>query len=1163
MSIGLVKWYDPSKGFGLIGTPDEGDFFFLASNLNFRPELMSQKLVLIFLKKMDNKRNRNVAKNCRLIIEFEDWKYLLGYLGTPDSVDVEVEVGGVRRRGNSYVKKEMQSFSLNALATQQFFRNKNETEITTLVNEYFDNGLESKHFLKFCELIKEQIEAVFVPKASTKILTKIFKHFRENVNDEILFSVWKVKKFEFISLEVEDYEIPRSALNLFLHEIGISEFKRISNFSYGLEFCAELVNNMFSHIEFFNSRELEELYSFVNFIGFGEDQENKSILLDNIYFERIISEYSVKAQNLEYIKSLDDFNKYDRLIHLAPKQLKEEQLKKLKESIYEIVVLKCSEDFKPELWLKGIIEEAPFELLSKIFIDKETRNEKRVRILIKLNLNRQLELLKIYASEFDFEMAFDLLEEHIKKENSLQNDFDISKVLFDLDYFNDKSGGELTNLFVNHVKNESNEQLKYELFFKGYIKNIPRNLTIQNISTFKKDDFRQIFNSLQEEKDFIAEMLIAKVKSESNTTPEWIYELANEYLNYEEFSLLDQIVKETIEQENYFKLWSEGLAKIFPESYIHKLLNEKLENYSLINSWINNKAINKDEIIDYLFVYIEQEQPVTDRAIFNKQLNHLKYLVNLDETYLFKIKLLNNEFYSIILWFLDKENDLNFDLLKQKFIYFSPTDQVRIIRKLFHLKSISSFDLTVEKLNELTRFDLDLYETSQIFNSQIPIDISSDVIIKALVSFQEKNRFFVESDLFTLVLNDMRLNKTNRFKLSDYFERCLGRETAKYDWTREGEIKKIRFGNGQFYFGIFFSVGETKRINNRRGYTENFIPNPNFAKLKVAVRNIPGAKWNGVQNHWGVPSRYESEVLAFAKEQRFFLDFEGSNYTNNPHLANFEREEVPTGISFCEGRLAKIIHQTHNKEFWWCKGQACFNKCETIHPSDEWGKYTLLDFCEILGYNTDEVNRMGDHIQKGHYYQFIGLINRFNRLLDSLYCSDCNHILYPSDFGTAHFAAHTVVRFMCRNENCSNRSEIYLNHCLNGQCNSVIDSRVSKRCDNGLHICDNCGSCCSHTMLNRRLENLQTSGGYIHPDLIYCVDERLGHLERALYFCHNCKNAMVETSHDIFECHDCNIEYDTTPYNIKRPHLNLSTSNDNRGNDSNIDFDVDFDDTPF
>jgi ribosomal protein L37AE/L43A len=206
----------------------------------------------------------------------------------------------------------------------------------------------------------------------------------------------------------------------------------------------------------------------------------------------------------------------------------------------------------------------------------------------------------------------------------------------------------------------------------------------------------------------------------------------------------------------------------------------------------------------------------------------------------------------------------------------------------------------------------------------------------------------------------------------------------------------------------------------------------------------------------------------------------------------------------------------------------------------------MLDFCEILRLNTDEINRMGDFIPKGHYYQFISLINRFNRLLEKLYCEECNEILYPTD--QSHFAAHSVVRFCCENTNCKkHKYEIYLNHCLNGQCNSIIDSRVSQRCENGLFICDKCGSCCSHSMLKRRLSNLDTTGGYIHPNLMKCVNFKLGHLERAEYFCYKCKNQMEEIESDIFHCSNCEVTYDTTKFKIKRIHRHLpkTASSDN------------------
>jgi hypothetical protein len=881
------------------------------------------------------------------------------------------------------------------------------------------------------------------------------------------------------------------------------------------------------------------------------DKENFNSF-DTKVFETIEAELVEQANKLGIINTSDDFNNYNRLLQLIPSQFNDEVKNRIKNIIYGVIALKSSEEFKPELWIKGIIEEAPFEYVSKSFLDKDTQTVRRISILSKLQTDKQFELLKLYSTDYDFEKAFTLIEELVKKENLLGYHFNLSEILFDTEFWNNKKCNDLIDLFNDYVNNESSEEYKYKLFFKGYVKSIPQKLVYQNITNLEESDCRKIFQSLPENRTFIKEILEKKAISESTSYVDWIYELARKFLDKENFNSFDTKVFETIEQSKYFKLWETAKAKILPKNHIGEILKDKFENYTQIKTWIDNNATTNEEVKDFLFSYLSIQVPVTDRIIFHKQLNHIKYLLQLNEFNLEKINSFRNDFYNAILWFLDKVEIFDFEQLKQKFIYFAPDEQVRIIRKLFFLKASGEFDLTIEKLNELTRFDLDLYKTNLNFNPEIPIDISTDVVIKALLSYKQNQRFLVENDLLAVILNDLKLDKTRRFRLSNYFENCLGRQTPKFDWSTEGEIRKINYGNNQFYFAISFSAGEIEWVNNRWGGREEYSPNPNFGSLKEAVEKLPKVKWNPNENHWGVPSRYETEVLTFAKEERFFLDFDGNNYSNNTHLADFKREEVPNGISFCEGRLANRPDKTHKKEFWWCVGQACFSKCETIHLKEEWEKYTLLDFCEILGFNTDETNKMGDHIPKGNYYQFIALINRFNKLLDKLYCSDCNHILYPSNFGTSHFAAHTVVRFQCRNETCSNNDEIYLNHCLNGQCNCIIDSRVSKRCDNGLFICDNCGSCCSHNMLERRLANLKLTGGYIHPDLIKCVNEKLGHLERGEYFCHKCKAHMKEVRSDVFLCPNCNIKYDATKYKFKRPHIYLrqtKATTSNNGND--------------
>lgn len=1158
MLIGLVKWFDADKGFGIVGTPDEGEYFLHINSFTTKPEKILKGTPIAFSPKTDKAKNKNSADISRLVGIAEDWKVILSYLGNPDSVRIEVEVTGRGKRGNPYRHKEIQSFSLIGLSLKYFFKDKNKEEISNFITHYFDNDLETKHFISYCELLESKLPKHFPNDVVTNILNSVFSYFGKNLNEEILFNVWKQKKFKFISYdEMDDYEIPENVLKTHILEIGKTELNRILKFSFGSEFGSYYVNNKFNNIENLTSTEIKELYQFVEFETETE-REKRKCQLNSLYVQKIETELTEKANQLDTIRNNDDFNNYNRLLQLIPSQFTDIDKNKITKAIHQIIAQKCSDEYQAELWLKGIIKDTSFEFVSKYFFDKDTRTEKQVSILTKLEIDKQFELLKKYSDELNFEKAFELLGGLLKKENSFDYYFDFSKVLFDSEFWKDKKGSELIELFANYVNKQSNDEHKYELFLKGYIKNVPQNVVRQNIHQLENEDCKKIFINISEDKPFIKDILTEKVTLDNTGSLSWLYDLAIEFLDQENFILFDKKVFDTIEQLEYFQFWKTGKAKIFPQNHVSELLIDKFENYAQIDKWIENKATTTEEISNFLFSFLNKQISVTDRIVFYKHLNHIKFLLQSNELHLEQIKQIQNDFYNIILWTLDEENVLDFELLKQKFIYFAPNEQVRIIRKLFFRKASDQFDLTIEKLNELARFDLDLYKTNLEFNPDIPVDISTDVVIKALFSFQKNNRFFVESELLTVVLNDLRLDKTKRFRLSNYFEDCLGRQTAKFDWSREGEISKVKFGNNQFYFAISFSTGETKWVNNRWGGREVYSPNPNFENLKEAVKKISGVKWNPNEKHWGVPSQYETEVLTFAKEQRFFLDFEGSNYANNTHFANFKREDIPNGISFCEGRLANKPHEMFKREFWWCGGQPCFSKCETIHQSEEWEKYTLLDFCEILGLNTDETNKMGDYVPKGHYYQFISLINRFNRLLDKLYCQDCNHILYPSDFGTSHFAAHTVVRFQCRNESCSNNDEIYLNHCLNGQCNCIIDSRVSKRCHNGLFICDNCGSCCSHNMLERRLSNLKLTGGYIHDNLVKCVNEKLGHLERGEYFCYKCKSEMTEISNDIFQCSNCNVKYDTTKYKFKRPHIHLrkaraTTKNNGNDNESNDD----------
>lgn len=1133
--IGLVKWFNDEKGFGFLCNPVEGDYFLHKNNFITKPQRVPDGTAIIFKKGFDQKRNKNIAESCRFIGEPEDWQIIIKCIGKPDIVQIKTEV--ILKAGTKwsspYIGNVDYPYSLIDESVKQFFKGKTEKEISTILKDYLVNGLIKKDLNLYCQFLETHIPQVIERGKAAILLEDIYSYFGKDVDDETLFYIWKHKNFRYIAINVvDDMEIAKSILSTHIDEIEIPELKRISGFSFGPEFCDDLIVLKFEKIQDFNTDKILSLFPFLDFLDIQKKDKYIS-LLNKALIEKNTTEIIELANNLSTIQNNFDFNNYDRLRLKISNKLSQEARLNIGKKIDSIIVEKCAEKFMPELWIKGIVDEVPFQFLINTFLNSlegpfyfgnDNDNEKRVIILSKLQPDQQFLLLKAHSNKKKWLKTFNVLEDFIKHENILEDGFKFSNHLFDAEYWEHKKNCSVVITFIKDFITSSTDEEKYELFLEGIIQDVPQNFIKQNYHLLGHDECEKIFASQVENKKFIFEILSLKISKDYISSLNWMYDLVNKYLEPHFVKEFDLIVIKTINSSEYFNLWRNGKAKIFPGvASIEEFLNVYFESYNEIGEWVKNKVISQDEIATIFLESLKEQIPVTDRNIFFRQYNHIKYLLNIDKLYFEKLKQINNGFYNILLWFLDYEVTFNFEFLKGKFIYFLPEEQVRIVRKLFWLKAKNEFDLTVDKLDELSRADLDLLRNSLNFHPSIQIDISTDVIIKVLTSYSRTKKFLTESELLTVVLENLKNDKTKRLKLATYFETCKGRKVVSFDRKTNGDIEKNVYGD-KFYFAISFPISGT-----------------DFRQLRERVKQLPKCKWNPELNHWGVPSTYEKDVVTFAKINRFSFKYDGSEYENNPHLLSYKRSEIPTGISYCDGRLSNEPHRTFKNVFWWCAGRVCFEKCESIHSIDDWENYTLLDFCEILKLSTDSTNRTKDLIANGFYYQFIGLINRFNNLLDKLYCNDCNEILYPVE--NSHFAAYSVVRFHCVNSKCSNNTEIYLNHCLNGQCNSIIDSRISKRCSNGLYICDHCGSCCSHEMLERRLKNLKATGGFIHPNLKMCVEEKLGHLERAEYFCYKCEKKMVETEHDIFHCNNCDVIYDTSIYNFKRPQKLDKTQN--------------------
>jgi hypothetical protein len=993
LNIGLIKWFNLEKGYGIIATNKilannfevsatqkirDGVFLHIQNWLEpFAPINIQELIPVVF--KVEIEKNRNTAKKCKYFTNtIENWKCIISCTGN--------------------------------------------SELITL--EYSQN----KHEINIIEYVLYSLTNTF---SADILLEELNSTLKSNTSDEILI---RFKTFLAVHKKTENIKLKE------LIESSICKYIRHANPAIKFDYWKEGV--------------------LANELLLNEDLLKLSIELT--------------FQDLELLKNSFVSCEIINLILLRKLKIIEEKF-----------------------------DDIPFKSFDNYLqlIDIEAFKIKIINDLNRLAKSHYLDLINNKIRQINVTLPSDL--SFIDGINESIPNFLNEEVRIDIHAY-----------IENHISESQDYQIVIYACLNNYLANAEEKL-FNIMSSFTNEDLKTIFLSKKQfSSDFKPKILKGLIdKSYLLST---ILQIAKDSENNDLFIEIDNIIFNKYKNE-YFSLWKNKIGNILPFDYLVSFFDDDQEKYNTLKEWVSESLISPEIVNSILISKLLLLKSIDNQTEFNTSYNIIKYLIGNSLDQIEPIKLLKNNIYDLLLWNFDVIEIFDFNVLKGKFIYFPPFDQVIILRKLFSLKVQGKFDLSLDKLNELSRIDSDLYKTNQELN-YVKLDISTYLIIKVLTSYKLNGRFLLEHELLNLVLKNLIGDKKHRFKLSYYFEKCKGREIAEWDWNTSGKIKKIPFGDNRHYFAIEFEYDDI---------------------LIEKVKAIPGRKWNDERQFWGVPAEYENEVLTFAKDNKFFIDFDGKSYTNNSHLAVLKRVEIPNGIKFCEGRLANKIDATLKREFWWCAGRSCYGKCETIHSFEEWRIYSLLDFCEILEINTDEVNSIGDFIPKGHYYQFIGLINRFNRLLDKIYCQSCDEILHP--FETGHFAAHTIVRFCCVNNDCMEyQVPIYLNHCLNGQCNGIIDSRVSKKCSNGLFICDTCGSCCSHQMLKRRLDNLVVVGGYIHDNLRFAVSKKLGHLERAEYFCYKCAKLMVEKhTADIFECEDCNIVYNTTKYKFKRIHRNL------------------------
>jgi cold shock CspA family protein len=723
------------------------------------------------------------------------------------------------------------------------------------------------------------------------------------------------------------------------------------------------------------------------------------------------------------------------------------------------------------------------------------------------------EMTNLYIQHMEIDILFDSWEE--KKLNN---------------FWEGHQRKELVKAFLDSIDSTVNEEDKFDLFVKGFFPNASISTLERKFFTLSTNQIEEIIRSKYLSNE-IALNFFPRVINQRPELGDFIVGQAKLNFSVSIYLEFEELLAEQLYESIFLKLWLNDKVSSFKPKHLRFGLQDNKTCYDKIGQLAKDNHISLIDVKNTLLENINAHFAPINRTQFKTLEFSIESLLCIDPDFKNSLEIPSYENINLILWASFSNGEFEFESIRKKFIYFDPIKQVEILKKLFRMKEIGEFDLTTQKLVSLTKFDLDLFLSSTQEIPRIPIDISTDLIIQLLDSIEKKGEFLFESDLMTIILNDLLSDQTKKFKFDHFFERCKGRTEVDYERHINGSVKKKPYKD-KFYFEIFIEP----EINH---WKYNPDKNPDFQKITSEIKSIPGSKFNYSENYWGVPGNQEAVVWKLAVNHKFRITNSDGELGSNKHLASKILTSVPNGITFCEGRLSNKKDNTLNEKFWWCNGMPCLSHCETIHSADDWKNYTLLDFLRILNINTDEITTKGEMIPHGKFYRLISTINRFNELLKKLYCKECDHILHPLE--TSNFGARNVTRFHCVNDKCKNEEVVYLNHCLNGKCNNIVDSRESKTCPNGLYVCDKCGCCCSHNQVERKVKNLKMNGASISSSLSNSLNKQLGHLERGIFFCYKCGGNMEKegSNKNILKCSDCKIEYNLKPYHFKFPHIDL------------------------
>ena len=192
--IGIVKWFDDTKGFGIVGGSNNEDYFLHLNSFEGKWAGLKTGVVVCFKPGKKKGKKSTPANNCRKA-KLSDLPSALKLLKTNREIVIELISRGISRWGNPYKRKRNRTFDILELFFESVFREVDSPDILSELQKAWKDQIKKwsvdqlTSLLNLLARLNRYMDNITIPK------DKIAECLKSELLEEQKFELWKLNKF--------------------------------------------------------------------------------------------------------------------------------------------------------------------------------------------------------------------------------------------------------------------------------------------------------------------------------------------------------------------------------------------------------------------------------------------------------------------------------------------------------------------------------------------------------------------------------------------------------------------------------------------------------------------------------------------------------------------------------------------------------------------------------------------------------------------------------------------------------------------------------------------------------------------------------------------------------------------------------------------------------